>query len=159
MERTYSTGLADNIKYFIGKEIEHTRFYNENTLFVVDPQPIEDIIRHADKHKINHIFLGANHSDYSQEQAQDLLNHGYKVTIDCDYTKAEYIWLDHDNFCLIVRYPLPEKLINNKTYVKFYTEDLNRKGIYVIPSELLKEDQYFTDNSEYGNDIIINEGK
>lgn len=155
MERDYKQGKVDSATFFIGKEIEHTKFYGMNTLFVVGIQKGTTIRRLADEHNIKHIFLGANHSEFSFIQAEDLVDVGYYVTIDADYEHA--IPMNHERYQLIVRYPLDEWMIRENTHLKFYEESQSRKGIYVIPSKLIEEEQYFTDNSEYGDDIIIDE--
>lgn len=155
MKRKYSEGTKNNVSFFIGEEIEHTKFYGMQTLFVVGIHRTAKIINLANKHNIKHIYLGANHSEFSSVQAEDLLDLGYYVTVDSEHDNAVHI--DHDNYQLIIRYPLKERMIKINTHLKFFDDDLNRKGIYVIPSNILKNEEHYTDNTEYGNDIIINE--
>lgn len=155
MKRDYQEGTLDNVKFFIGDEIEHTNFYGMKTLFVVGVQPDAQIRSLAEKHNIKHIYLGANHSDFNFIQAEDLVDEGFYVTVDAEYGDA--VPMNHERYQLIIRYPLEEWQMRNNTHLKFYDEDLNRKGIYVIPSKLIEEEQYFTDNSEYGKDTIISE--
>lgn len=155
MKRDYQQGIKTDVKFFKGLEIEHTRFFGMETLFVVGIPFTAKIIKLAHQHNINHIYLGANHSDFSYNQAEDLLDLGFYVTIDA--VEEDAIAIENERFQLIVRFKLNENLITDKTHLKFYSDDLNRKGIYVIPSTLIEEEQHYTDNSEYGNDIIINE--
>lgn len=156
MERKYkNNSQKNNPKFFIGKEIEHTKFYGMQTLFVVGIQQTAKIRELANKHNIKHIYLGANHSEFNFMQANELIDNGYFITIDAEYDYA--IPMHHEKYQLIIRYPLNERMIRDNTHLKFYSDDLNRKGIYVIPSKLLNEEQHFTDNSEYNDDIIIDE--
>ena len=156
MKREYEDGVRETSPtFFIGKEIEHTKFYGMQTLFVVGVHKNAKVRELADKHNIKHIYLGANHSEFNFEQADELVDDGYYVTVDSDYDHA--VPMNHERYQLIVRYPLDEWMIQENTHLKFYDLDLNRKGIYVIPSKLIEEEQYFTDNSEYGNDTIIDE--
>ncbi|NJO60981.1 MAG: hypothetical protein HC836_22805 [Richelia sp. RM2_1_2] len=83
------------------------------------------------------------------------------MTIDAEASEVKdhlnCLDLKNENFCLIARHELDERLINETTYIKFYSNAKDRKGIYVIPSELLMETEYYTDNSLYGDDIILDE--
>jgi hypothetical protein len=62
MNRDYSSGVADDITFFIGNEVEHTPAYGMKTLFVTGVQDeliIESLIHN---NNCQHIFFGANHS-------------------------------------------------------------------------------------------------
>ena len=153
MKREYQQGTIDNATFFIGKEIEHTKFYGMDTLFVVGIHQLSKICKLANENNIGHIYLGANHSIFDVLQAEDLLDAGYYVTIDSEEDVA--VPMHHENYQLIVRFLMDERFITDNTHLKFYSDDLNRKGIYVIPSTILEEKEHYTDNSEYGDDIII----
>ena len=52
----------ENIKFFIGTEVEHTPAYNQRTLFVVGVQSVERILPLAAQFDCPHIYFGANMS-------------------------------------------------------------------------------------------------
>jgi len=49
----------DDIKFFVGTEVEHTHMHGRPTLFVVGVQPIKDIMKHVANHPdgIQHVYL------------------------------------------------------------------------------------------------------
>jgi hypothetical protein len=53
---------TEDVKFFIGTEVEHTPAYNMKTLFVVGIQSIKDIEWYYHGYHVEHIFFGANHS-------------------------------------------------------------------------------------------------
>ena len=54
----------DNVRFFFGKEVEHTPAYDMDTLFVVGVQAVEDIddALARSTYQTNHIYFGANMS-------------------------------------------------------------------------------------------------
>ena len=104
MKRDYSDGVKDDVVYFTGYEVEHTPAFDMDTLFVVGCRPLKEVIEHANKHHVDHIYLGANqsfqvklpHGDDATNKAWDtlvygLLKEGYTVTLDYDIKYHEYI--------------------------------------------------------------------
>ena len=47
MERAYKDGESSNVVFFTGFEVEKTPAFGMDTLFVVGPQPLNDIIKHC----------------------------------------------------------------------------------------------------------------
>jgi hypothetical protein len=81
------------VSFFIGKEVEHTPCWGAKTLFVVGLQKAEKIFGLTTKHKVNHIFLGANRSFNPKDDDEILewaeltmkgLEAGFWVTLDFD---------------------------------------------------------------------------
>jgi len=83
----------EKTKYFIGPEVEHTPAYSKKTLFVVGYQSPQEVEKYARQYKVQHVFLGANHSfdveansDVENKNWNDLATHlldrGFWVTID-----------------------------------------------------------------------------
>lgn len=79
--------------FFVGSEICQTPAFGKKTLFVVGFQDTSVIEKYATEHKVQHIFLGANHSfDASHhtahfgktwdDQITKLLGSGLTVTLD-----------------------------------------------------------------------------
>ena len=62
MERIYTSGTKTDVTYFTGFEVEKTPAYDMDTLFVVGPQPVDEIIDQAEHFGSQHIYLGANQS-------------------------------------------------------------------------------------------------
>ena len=62
MKRVYNDGVESGVKFFTGFEVEHTPAFDMDTLFVVGPQPLDDILKHAEHQGSQHIYLGANQS-------------------------------------------------------------------------------------------------
>ena len=60
MKRDYTDGVADDVVFFIGNEVEHTPAFGLRTLFVTGVQPVDAIARNLQG--CEHIFFGANHS-------------------------------------------------------------------------------------------------
>jgi hypothetical protein len=52
----------NNIKFFIGTEVEHSPAFGQRTLFVIGVQDSTDIIAEARRHACTHIYFGANQS-------------------------------------------------------------------------------------------------
>ena len=104
MKRDYSDGVKDDVVYFTGYEVEKTPAFDMDTLFVVGCRPLKEVIEHANKHHVDHIYLGANqsfqvklpHGDDATNKAWDtlvygLLKLGYTVTLDYDVKYHEYV--------------------------------------------------------------------
>ena len=62
MLRDYETGKFTDVKFFIGTEVENTRANGLRTLFVAGLQPSNKILNLALENKVQHIYLGANHT-------------------------------------------------------------------------------------------------
>lgn len=68
MLREYQNLTSDSVLYFIGREVEHTPFYNQLTLFVAEKlrtkkdasKCLDIILKKIKEYQINHVYLGAN---------------------------------------------------------------------------------------------------
>ena len=98
MERTYSTGVSSNVKFFTGVEVEHTPAYDMKTLFVTGLQSTSIIQEYLYSSKVKHIFFGANHSFSDRvfveewiEMIECFLKQGYWCSLDIPLELAKYI--------------------------------------------------------------------
>ena len=169
MKRDYTDGVADDIVFFIGNEVEHTPAYGLKTLFVTGVQPINDIIEHmAD---CEHIFFGANHSfnpaDYDEhKQWEDMIYHFLKkdllCSLDIPMSQVEEFhesgYCEYNNFIPQIRVPIPYiKLWNYNTMLKIDDKDFKatNPGVWSHSLHTLMNRNKFTDWAQYKNDEII----
>ena len=170
MKRTYTTGTADKIKFFIGSEVEKTPAFGMQTLFVVGLHKFDDIQQHLTD-DIKHIFFGANHSfdpmknndweDWDQMISKFLLNDLYcslDIPINAADEFCESILLDFNNFIPQIRIPLPYiKQYNYNTMIKIDDKDFKatNPGVWCHNLHDLMDREKFTDWREYSLDTII----
>ena len=86
MLRDYETGKSTDVNFFIGTEVENTKAHGLRTLFVVGLQPTSKILKHAEENKVEHIYLGANHSfvpnlDWNYNTVNKCITAGYLVSL------------------------------------------------------------------------------
>ena len=86
MLRDYETGKSTDVSFFIGTEVETTKAHGLRTLFVVGLQPTSKILKHAEENKVEHIYLGANHSfvpnlDWNYNTVNKCITAGYLVSL------------------------------------------------------------------------------
>jgi hypothetical protein len=173
MNRDYSSGVADDITFFIGNEVEHTPAYGMRTLFVTGVQ--DELIIESLVHNNNcqHIFFGANHSfnpafnDYDGWKEWDdmitfFLNKGYLCSLDIPLSAVEEFHdgglCDYDNFIPQIRVPIPYiKLWNYNTMIKIDDKDFKstNPGVWSHSLHDLKDRSKFTPWDQYKNDEII----
>jgi hypothetical protein len=84
----------ENVEFFLGPEVEHTPAHGKRTLFVVGYQEPEVALKQANDNKVQHVYLGANHSFDPElvtkgnagkawnELVTSLLDRGFFVTLD-----------------------------------------------------------------------------
>jgi hypothetical protein len=171
MNRDYTTGVADNILFFVGNEVEHTPAYGMKTLFVTGVQPVEAIIGALANQDITHIFFGANHSfnpkDFHEHKEWEemifhFLNQDYLCSLDIPMSQVEEFhesgYCEHDNFIPQIRVPIPYiKLWNYNTMLKIDDRDFKatNPGVWSHSLHSLLDRKNFTDWSKYKNDEII----
>jgi hypothetical protein len=173
MKRDYETGVADNVIFFIGTEVEHTPAYGLKTLFVTGIQPIEAIEGVLTNHNITHIFFGANHSfnpvynDYAGwKQWDDMISHflsnGYLCSLDIPLSAVEEFndggLNEYSNFIPQIRVPIPYiKLWNYNTMLKIDDKDFkaSNPGVWSHSLHTLMDRSKFTDWAQYKNDEIV----
>lgn len=171
MKRNYTDGVAEDVIYFIGREVEHTPAYGMNTLFVTGVQSVDEIAS-----KLNgctHIFFGANHSfnpahnDYNgwkawEDMIQFFLDKDYLCSLDIPISAVEEFndggLNEHNNFIPQIRVPIPYlKLWNYNTMLKIDDKDFNatNPGVWSMPMGAITQRKYFTPWRNYNNDEII----
>lgn len=173
MQRSYSTGIAKDVTYFIGYEVEKTPAFGMKTLFVTGLQPIEEIKEQLRYKEINHIFFGANHSynhdplDHDTFSKWDLmiihfLELGYMCTLDIPLSLVEEFndggLNEYDNFIPQIRIPIPYiKLWNYNTMLKIDDKGFNESnpGVWCHSLHYLMDRSVFTPWPDYNNDQII----
>ena len=168
MERHYVNGFfaEDEVKVFIGKEIEHTTAYGKQTLFLATNQlTTEQISNLAKLNKCEAIYFGANrmyrHNLYFQvNQIQKLLDEGFYVTVDYPYSihnavkqKFKSVWTSEKfiPFCSIIFSNSEED-----TQLCFKIDDVDfaktNPGVWSTSMEKFKQKTGFTSWDEYKSD-------
>lgn len=175
MKRDYSTGIAEDISYFTGIEVEKTPAFGLKTLFVVGVMASEEITDIATKHECDHVYFGANQSfdgnnigDWVR-QIEHVLRLGYKATLDFDVKYANcstnhkppawFVQLNtFDQFIPQISVKIPNLTMYNKN-ATIKIDDIDFKatndGVWCHQLNNLMNNQVFTEWSEYGNDEII----
>ena len=172
----------EEVKFFIGTEVEHTPAYDMNTLFVVGVQPIDAVERILDdrnalldnsKH-IRHIYFGANQSfpklDTNdadgwkpwEEMIYFWLGQGYLCTLDIDVACVEGLLesglTEHRNFIPMISVKLPyiQQLGYNAT-IKLDDRDFQstNPGVWCHSLHNLMDRAVFTDWSKYTKDETL----
>jgi hypothetical protein len=170
MKRDYSSGVSESADLFTGVEVEHTPAHGMMTLFVVGIKSIARIWEICSERKINHVYLGANHSFNGEDQesweklAIGLLNLGYWVTLDLDVKHYEAsldtlaALSERDRFIAQISVKLPYLTnLNYHATVKIDDRDFRstNPGVWVHTVHSLMKKRKFTDWSQYGKDEII----
>jgi hypothetical protein len=171
MKRDYSTGVNEDINFFVGTEVEHTPAFGMRTLFVTGVQSGSDIQARALAHKCKHIFFGANHSfnptDYKEHKAWEdmimlFLKSDYLCSLDIPLNQVEEFndggLNEWDNFIPQIRVPIPYiKLWNYNTMLKIDDKDFKatNPGVWSHSLHTLMDRSKFTDWAQYKNDEIV----
>lgn len=166
-----NTQERKEVTYFTGYEVEHTICHGMLTLFVVGTPPLEDILKEAVKHGVNHIYFGTSQSfnpvTYDDWKTWDnrimgCLDADYWVTLDFDVRYAEEFhedgWCERRKFVPMISVKLPYiGLYNYNATLKIDDKtwgDTN-PGVWThhLPS-LMSKDK-FTNWDQYCNDEEI----
>ena len=174
MKRDYTDGVADNITFFIGTEIEKTPAYGMKTLFVVGVHDDQIITTMAQNNDCTHIYFGANQSfktegvndSQSWRMWEDMiyvcLEQGYWCTLDLDVREVEGLLesglVEKQQFIpqISVKLPYLQQLGYNAT-IKIDDKDFKatNPGVWCHNlHDLLGRDR-FTSWDQYGKDEII----
>ena len=171
MKRDYSDGVADNVIFFIGNEVEHTPAFGLRTLFVTGVQPVDNIALNL--HGCEHIFFGANHSfnpsfnDYDgwkawEDMIEFFLEKDYLCSLDIPLSAVEEFHdgglNEHANFIPQIRVPIPYvKLWNYNTMLKIDDKDFKatNPGVWSHSLHTLMDRSKFTDWSQYKQDKAL----
>jgi len=171
MKRDYTTGVEEDINFFVGTEVEHTPAYGMKTLFVTGLQSNADIQSRALAHKCNHIFFGANHSfdpkDYDEHKRWEemimlFLKSDYLCSLDIPMNQVEEFhesgYCEYDNFIPQIRVPIPYiRLWNYNTMLKIDDKDFKatNPGVWSHSLHTLMDRSKFTDWAQYKNDEAL----
>ena len=173
MERDYSQGVKEDVKFFVGTEVEHTPAWGMQTLFVVGIQLIEEIEQKlaVSTYDVTHIFFGANHSyspnSFHTHEDWDImikyfLDKGYWCSLDIPFNQVEEFnescLCEYDNFIPQIRVPIPYiKLWNYNTTIKIDDKDFKatNPGVWSHSLHNLMDREKFTSWDKYKNDKII----
>ena len=171
MKRDYTDGVADDVVFFIGNEVEHTPAYGLRTLFVTGVQPVDAIALNLQG--CEHIFFGANHSfnpafnDYNgwkawEDMIEFFLKKDYLCSLDIPLSAVEEFHdgglNEHSNFIPQIRVPIPYvKLWNYNTMLKIDDKDFKatNPGVWSHSLHTLMDRSKFTDWNQYKNDEIV----
>jgi hypothetical protein len=173
MKRDYTNGVADDVIFFVGSEVEHTPAYGMVTLFVTGIQNIADIDHHLKFHPsgVEHIFFGANHSFNPQtyeehkrweEMIFHFLREGVLCSLDIPLSQVEEFhesgYCEYNNFIPQIRVPIPYiKLWNYNTMLKIDDKDFKatNPGVWSHSLHTLMDRSKFTDWAQYKNDEAL----
>ena len=171
MKRDYSTGVEEDINFFVGTEVEHTPAFGMRTLFVTGVQSDAAILSRALAYKCKHIFFGANHSfnpkDYDEHKAWEdmimlFLRSEYLCSLDIPLNQVEEFndggLNEWNNFIPQIRVPIPYiKLWNYNTMLKIDDKDFKatNPGVWSHSLHTLMDRSKFTDWAQYKNDEIV----
>ena len=171
MKREYETGVAEDIIFFTGVEVEKTPAYGMETLFVTGIHTVESIKERLAH--IKHIFFGANHSftpgvnfpqdadnwERWEEMIRPFLEEGYFVTLDVPLDHSEGLlesaMIEFDNFIPQLRVPIPYiKQFNYNTMIKIDDKDFKatNPGVWCHRLHDLMDSEKFTDWTKYSLD-------
>jgi hypothetical protein len=169
MKRDYTSGVAEDVVFFIGNEVEHTPAFGMRTLFVTGIQSVEHIALNLQG--CNHIFFGANHSfnpsDYKEHKLwEDMIMHfldkDYLCSLDIPLSQVEEFndggLNERDNFIPQIRIPIPYiRLWNYNTMLKIDDKDFKatNPGVWSHSLHTLMDRSKFTDWNQYKNDEIV----
>lgn len=170
MKRDYTDGVADDVVFFYGKEVEHTPAFGMDTLFVTGIQPTSEITARL-KAVGQHIFFGANHS-FNPSSADEwreweamithYLDMGFLCSLDIPLSAVEEFndgpLNEYDNFIPQIRVPIPYiKLWNYNTMLKIDDKDFKatNPGVWSHSLHELKDRNKFTPWSAYKDDKVV----
>jgi len=170
MKRDYSDGIKDDVVYFTGYEVEKTPAFEEHTLFVVGPRPLQEVLEQAKKNTVDHIYLGANQSfnidggtsGQWDELVKGLLKENYMVTLDYDVKFHSWVlesgYNEHKKFISMISVKLPHiDQLNYNACVKIDDKDFkaSNAGVWVHYARDLQPRDKFTSWEKYENDSPI----
>ena len=166
MKRTYETGIAEDVVFFTGIEVEKTPAHGMDTLFVTGVQPCDTIQEKLEDRQ--HIFFGANHSfeplnevewNKWERMIKAFLTAGKLCSLDIPINYAEDFLesglTEYENFIPQLRIPLPYvKQWNYNTMLKIDDKGFKatNPGVWCHSLHDLMDREKFTDWTKYGLD-------
>ena len=174
MKRNYkNVENIDDVIYFVGLEVEHTKMFGQPTLFKVGDRPLNEILEYVKIGEeklnctINHIYFTSNHSLPEIKYwsvLHRLLTLGYYVTIDGfaeDIRKVDgTLPYENDLFIAIIGVPILQAEQKSNVYIKIDIEEFGEgnPGVWLTPLKNIikfQESINFTPWSEYKKDVIL----
>lgn len=166
------TNQRQEVTYFTGYEVEHTRCHGMFTLFVVGTPPLADILFHATlgNDTVKHIYFGTSQSFNPKAMTQEeyapwdevikgCLDAGYWVTLDFGVEHAEGIhesgYCEYDRFVPMISVKLPYiKLFNYNTTLKLddLTWGKTNPGVWTHQLHDLMDKDHYTYWDQYKQD-------
>lgn len=173
----------EEVRYFVGGEVEHTPAFGKRTLFVVGLQRTSSVKLMAEQNKTPHIFLSANRSFDSvelrngvymvgdnlasqwEQQIRELLDSGYMVSLDYPAHKhvdvlkilGPGIWQCR-NFVPILSVQVPN-VTTTSPNLTVKIDDINFRatnpGVWCMNYKEVTDSNRFTDWQDYGTDEIL----
>jgi hypothetical protein len=166
----------DNVRFFFGKEVEHTPAYDMDTLFVVDVQAVGDIkdALARSTYETNHIYFGANMSfpnpavnDFHawnswEDMICPFLEAGIWCTLDLDVKSVEGLaesrMIEYHHFIPMISVKLPYiKQLGYNATIKLDDQDFaaTNPGVWCHSLHTLQNRNSFTPWSKYTKDEVI----
>lgn len=164
----------NNVKFFVGQEVEHTVAFGMPTLFVVGVQDIDEIQSHLDSKNIHHIYFGANQSfprlrydDANgwrtwENMIMPFLMRGYWCTLDIDVScvsgLTEGPLCENSTFIPMISVKVPYvRQLGYNAVLKIDDTDFNHSnpGVWCHNLHDLQNRSTFTDWSKYKQDVVI----
>ena len=171
----------NDIKFFFGREVEHTPAFGMNTLFVVGLHSVESIQQQLDdkntltdqSHHVNHIYFGANQS-FPKLRYEDadkwrqwenmilpFLGRGHWCTLDLDISCVPGLTdgslCEQDLFIPMISVKIPYiRTLGYNAVIKIDDTDFahSTPGVWCHSLHNLQNRDHFTDWSKYRNDVI-----
>jgi hypothetical protein len=166
----------DNVRFFFGKEVEHTPAYDMDTLFVVGVQAVEDIkdALACATYETDHIYFGANMSfpnpvvnDFHtwnswEDMICPFLEAGMWCTLDLDVKSVEGLvesrMIEYHHFIPMISVKLPYiKQLGYNATIKLDDQDFaaTNPGVWCHSLHTLQNREVFTPWSRYTKDEVI----
>jgi hypothetical protein len=169
----------EEVKFFVGEEVEHTPAFGMRTLFVVGIQDPAKIHAMAVAYKCDHIYFGANQSfpklnvnDTQWKTWENMIgtllrsglggDHYYMCTLDIDVTCAEGLLegplTEYNNFIPMISVKLPYiKQLGYNATLKLDDKDFRatNPGVWCHNIHDLQDRSVFTDWSRYTKDETL----
>ena len=169
----------EEVKFFIGEEVEHTPAFGMRTLFVVGIQDPAEIHAKALAYKCDHIYFGANQSfpklgtnDPQWKSWEDMIGlmlrsgwggeHYYMCTLDIDSSCVEGLLegplVEYNNFIPMISVKLPYiKQLGYNATLKLDDKDFKatNPGVWCHNIHDLQDRSVFTDWSKYTKDETL----
>jgi len=174
MKRDYNTGVASDVTFFVGTEIERTPAFGMRTLFVVGTHSSDKVIKLAQEKDCSHIYFGANQSFHTEgvddvegwtpweKMIKACLEADFWCTLDFDVRETEGLLesplVEYRRFIpqISVKLPYIKQLGYNAT-LKIDDKDFaaTNPGVWCHNLQDLMGRDKFTDWDQYGKDEII----